>query len=179
MAKGPSYLTNVDDLTLNEEEGSGDNELDNDIVLPPSTENQSPPRSVMRKVSRTTTKRKTDESIDSNELKRKNTSFDAIIKLLADPASSSVVSSGVGPYVATSRAERVSAALTSMGVCEKRGDEYYVATVRYLRLEDHAENFLTLKNDNQRWVYLRELDVAPIHPTVAPIVDLDVDHVDD
>ncbi|XP_065878482.1 uncharacterized protein [Euphorbia lathyris] len=155
IAKVDSYLTkNVEDLTINDEEGSGDSETDknehNDVVFPSATESISPPKSAVQKVSRpTSSKRKSEESITRAEFKRRQTSFDTVIQLLS---SSCVASSS-----STSKAQMVSDTLSSMGVPETRGDQYFVTAVRYLNEEKYADSFLALRNDNQRWIFLKDI----------------------
>ncbi|XP_065859787.1 uncharacterized protein [Euphorbia lathyris] len=157
MAKSRSYLTNnVEDLTVHEEEGFGDSEIDknenNDILFSSSgAESQCPPNSVVRKVSRSTSsKRTSEEIITSSEFKRRQTSFDTIIELLCG--------SGIGSSSGSSKIQRVSDVLSTMGVSEKRGDKYFVSAIKYLSEEKHADCFLALRNDNQRWIYLKYLD---------------------
>ncbi|XP_074308770.1 uncharacterized protein LOC141643483 [Silene latifolia] len=153
MGKGSSYLTNNLE-GLNIDESSGDNEdeednVDDQIVNLSGDESKSPPRSVARKVSqRTCLKRKSEETSHFIENKRRQASFDSVIQLL----------SGIGSSSTPSKAQLVSAELTRMQVAETNGDEYFVQAIRYLSDENHANNFLSLQNDNQKRIYLQGID---------------------
>lgn len=153
MGKGSSYLTNNLDTLNIIDESSGDNEVEDDNDIPQLNvsggESGSPPRPVARKVAgKNSYKRKIEESSYSIENKRRQDSFDSVIKLLASSGSSN----------APSRAQLVSAELTRLEVAEKNGDEYFVQAIRYLSDEKHADNFLALQNDNQKWIYLKGVD---------------------
>lgn len=147
MAKGPSCLTE-NDLTPYENEGFGDNEVDEDgdddkYSTLSGDESVAPSRSVVRKVSQTISfKRKSEETIDSLELKRR-----LIIHLLK-----SCIGSSSGP----SMAQRVRDVLVKMEVSEKMGHEYFVSAIRCLREEKCADSLLALGNDNHRWLYLKK-----------------------
>ncbi|KNA17318.1 hypothetical protein SOVF_081080 [Spinacia oleracea] len=126
MALGNSYLSNdIEDFTLDEDddtlEGSGDNENINEgggdtIILPVAEESRSPPRSVVRKTYKTK-KRKSQNSVDSDELKRRNASFDSVINMLNGAG----FSQNAPPIVLT-KAQMVHESLKKMGVVEENGD---------------------------------------------------------
>ncbi|KAK9749955.1 hypothetical protein RND81_02G161400 [Saponaria officinalis] len=156
MAKGPSYLTKpIQEI----DEGSGDNDDDDDDVDcgndVSAEESRSPPRSTAKKVSATSSrKRKSEDTVDSIELKRRQTSFDSVIQLLSG--------AGIGSSSGPSKAEKVNAELTRMGVPFEKGDEYFVSALRYLCDEKHADIFLSLQYDNQKWIYMKGMDADPV-----------------
>ncbi|XP_074312112.1 uncharacterized protein LOC141647715 [Silene latifolia] len=158
MAKGPSYLSRqIEDLT--NDETSQDNEVSGDDEFKETMfddEHKAPPTLVDQKVFvGTSRKRKVEESISPEERKRRETSFDRVIALLSGTG---VGSSSKQP----STAEMVSDELTRMKVAEESGDAYFVSAVRYLSDETRAKIFLSLKNDNQKWIYLRVMNVDPL-----------------
>ncbi|XP_074294113.1 uncharacterized protein LOC141621782 [Silene latifolia] len=158
MAKWPSYLSRqIEDLT--NDETSQDNEVSGDDEFKETMfddEHKAPPTLVDQKVFvGTSRKRKVEEPISPEERKRRETSFDRVIALLSGTG---VGSSSKQP----STAEMVSDELTRMKVAEESGDAYFVSAVRYLSDETRAKIFLSLKNDNQKWIYLRVMDVDPL-----------------
>ncbi|KAL2892608.1 UvrABC system protein C, partial [Bienertia sinuspersici] len=157
MRRGTSYFPkHVDNLTINEgskvKEGFGDSDKDHDFNIDPNllvSESASPPVLAIEKVSSAiSSKRKLEDTIDSSELKRRLTSFDAIIQLLCGGVD-------IGLLSGISKAQVIRDALGKMEVAEKRGDEYYVRAVKFLVQENRANIFLALQNDNQRWLYLK------------------------
>ncbi|KAK9756381.1 hypothetical protein RND81_01G093000, partial [Saponaria officinalis] len=116
MRKGPSYLAkNTEDLTVGEGRADiGLNKEDDDRVYLSGDENKSPPRSASQNEPQPSSlKRKSEEIVDYDELKRRQTSFDSVIKLLSTSCGSSR-----GP----SKSQMVSEELVRMEVAEKYGD---------------------------------------------------------
>lgn len=151
MAKGASYLSrNIEDLTIDKDDEH--NEFQDSMSC---DEDKSPPSPVNQKNSmRTTRKRQIEDSLSSDERKRRETSFDSVIQLLSG--------AGIGSSSKPTTAQMVSEELSKMKVAEESGDAYFVSAVKYLSGEAHANIFLALQNDNQKRVYLRMMDVDPL-----------------
>lgn len=172
MARGTSYLSdNVAGLSIDDDntefgdddqdreydnetrEGSGDNDnIDRDYVgidvnISSAAQSVSPPKTVRKQVqSGTSSKRKSEGSIDTFEDKRRKASIDAVIQLLEKSTNA-----------ANKPAERFSnvvQTLNRMGIAVARGHEFYVRAIKYLEKEEVAYSFLALESDEHRWWYL-------------------------
>lgn len=160
MGKGPSYLArDVEDLLIDVGDGDAevgdDNNGDNEEQVNLTPGDLTPtPMSVPEKVSRkTTNKRKCEDAFDI-ENKRRQASFDKVISLL-----SAAAAPPVAPSTGLTKSERICEELTRMGIAEKFGDDYFVSAIRYLGDAKHADNFLALKNDNQKFIYMKGKDI--------------------
>ncbi|KAK9706451.1 hypothetical protein RND81_07G125500 [Saponaria officinalis] len=121
--KDQSYLAkNTKDLTVGE--GHGDielNEEDGYCMYLSDDENKSLPRSAFQNEPQPSSlKRKSEVIVDGDELKRRQTSFDSVIKLLSTSCGSSR-----GP----SKSQMVSEELVRMEIAEKYDDECFVMAI--------------------------------------------------
>lgn len=147
MGLGPSYLSNE---VTNEISDDGKDDNDEEVYI--GDEDNSTPVSNPTKVPNNPHKRAREDIIISDERKRRESSFDTVIKMLSNYGSTS----------APTKAQLVSAELTRMEVAEKKDDEYFVKAIKYLSEEKEANCFLALQNDNQKWIYLRGMEVAQL-----------------
>uniref|UniRef100_A0A803N9T9 Uncharacterized protein n=1 Tax=Chenopodium quinoa TaxID=63459 RepID=A0A803N9T9_CHEQI len=133
--------------------GSGDNENINsysvgiDLNVLNAAQSVSPPKTVRTKLQGgTSSKRKSEGSIDTFEEKRRRASIDNVIKLLEKSVASKPMD--IFPLVVQT--------LSRMGVAVARGQHYYIHAVKYLEEEKFAHMFLALEDDEARWWYLND-----------------------
>lgn len=150
MGLGPSYLSNQLTNEISDVEKDGNDEEENSLA----DEDFTTPVSVPPKVSNRTQKRVREDTTTPDENKRRETSFDNVIKLLSNYGSTTN---------APTKAQMVSSELIRMEVAEKNGDEYFVSAIKYLSEEKEANSFLALQNDNQKWIYLKGMEIANLN----------------